>query len=161
MAKVKDTGPIVLGLQTLDKSNLADTSLAKSAKALEVSKQLLEPMLTPSSLITSNSEAFAWLKLSLASFMALAGEGSGSPALGVSVEDTSIRVEGEISYLLFLFRALVPSSSSSLISFSSTRTSFSSTGCRGDLIGGRGTLVSVTRGTSKNVAPSTIVRGGN
>lgn len=156
--KIKDL--FFLVLQTLNNSNLTETSSAKSTEALELSEWLLELMLATSSLAVFKNKAFTWLELFPASLMALAGEGSDNLVLNFSFEDMSTRAEGEASYLLLLFRALVPSSSSSLAFSSSMKAGLSSAGYQGDPIGGSGTPLSVTRSTSQSVAPCTIVGGG-
>lgn len=135
---MKDLSSLVL--QTWDRSNLAETISAKPIKALQLSEQLLEPMLTSSSLTTSKREAFARLEPSPTTLVTLIDEGFCNSVLGVSYEDILARAK-RISYLFLLFRALMPPSSSSPTSFSSTRTGLFIVRCGGDPIDSRGTPV--------------------
>lgn len=64
-----------------DMSNRAEKRLAKSLKALELSKKLSKVMATPNRLKTSKLEAPVWLEPSLASLGAIIVGKSHSSAL--------------------------------------------------------------------------------
>lgn len=111
---MKDLSAWVLDVS--DISNLVETKLTKSLKALMLFERLLEVMPAPIKSIGPECEALVWLDPSPASLISQAISLSGTSAVCVLSEDISTGIEVEAFYLLLLFKALTPSSSASLAS---------------------------------------------
>lgn len=143
--KMKDLLAWVLVITNI--SSFVETHLVKSLKALRISKWLLEVMSAPKkSAVAPKDEALTSLELSLASIVSLIVKCFGSFVLCVPLEETSTRARAKTSYLLFLLKALTPSSLSISIG---APTAWH----RGDLLGDKGTSIPVTRGYITKCCP--------